>query len=30
MITTTVADLTGLLPRTVEEFVQEHAAIFRG
>ena len=29
-ITTTVADLTGRPPRTVAEFVQEHAAIFRG
>ena len=29
-ITTTVADLTGRPPRTVAEFVQEHAAVFRG
>ncbi len=26
----TVADLTGRPPRTVAEFVQEHASIFRG
>jgi len=29
-ITTTVADLTGRPPRTVAEFVQEHASVFRG
>ena len=29
-ITNTVADLTGRPPRTVAEFVQEHAAVFRG
>jgi uncharacterized protein YbjT (DUF2867 family) len=29
-ITTTVADLTGRPPRTVAEFVREHAATFRG
>jgi uncharacterized protein YbjT (DUF2867 family) len=29
-ITTTVADLTGRPPRTVREFVREHAATFRG
>ena len=29
-ITTTVADLTGRPPRTVGEFVREHAATFRG
>ncbi len=29
-ITNTVADLTGRPPRTVAEFVQEHAAAFRG
>jgi uncharacterized protein YbjT (DUF2867 family) len=29
-ITSTVADLTGRPPRTVAEFVREHAAIFRG
>jgi uncharacterized protein YbjT (DUF2867 family) len=29
-ITTTVADLTGQPPRTVREFVREHAATFRG
>jgi hypothetical protein len=29
-ITNTVADLTGRPPRTVAEFVQEHASVFRG
>jgi uncharacterized protein YbjT (DUF2867 family) len=29
-ITTTVAELTGRPPRTVAEFIQEHAAVFRG
>ena len=29
-ITSTVADLTGRLPRTVAEFAREHAAAFRG
>jgi uncharacterized OsmC-like protein len=29
-ITNTVADLTGRPPRTVAEFVQEHAGVFRG
>jgi hypothetical protein len=29
-ITNTVADLTGRPPRTVAEFVQEHASAFRG
>jgi uncharacterized protein YbjT (DUF2867 family) len=29
-ITDTVADLTGRPPRTVAEFVQEHASVFRG
>jgi len=29
-ITSTIADLTGWPPRTVEEFVREHASAFRG
>jgi hypothetical protein len=29
-ITSTVADLTGRPPRTVREFVREHADVFRG
>jgi hypothetical protein len=29
-ITSTVADLTGRLPRTVAELAREHAAAFRG
>ena len=29
-ITSTIADLTGRPPRTVEEFVREHASAFRG
>jgi len=29
-ITSTIADLTGRPPRTVAEFVREHAAYFRG
>jgi len=29
-ITSTIADLTGRPPRTVEEFVREHASFFRG
>jgi hypothetical protein len=29
-ITNTVADLTGRPPRTVAEFVQENASVFRG
>ena len=29
-ITSTVSDLTGRPPRTVAEFVQEHASVFRG
>jgi hypothetical protein len=29
-ITSTIADLTGQPPRTVEEFVREHASAFRG
>ena len=29
-ITNTVAELTGKPPRTVTEFVQEHASVFRG
>jgi uncharacterized protein YbjT (DUF2867 family) len=29
-ITNTVAELTGRPPRTVAEFVQEHASVFRG
>jgi hypothetical protein len=29
-ITSTVADLTGRPPRTVAEFVREHASSFRG
>jgi uncharacterized protein YbjT (DUF2867 family) len=29
-ITDTVADLTGRPPKTVAEFVQEHASVFRG
>ena len=28
--THTVAELSGRPPRTVAEFVQEHAAVFRG
>ena len=29
-ITNTIADLTGQPPRTVGDFVREHAAVFRG
>ena len=29
-ITNTIAELTGKPPRTVEEFVREHASVFRG
>ena len=29
-ITSTIPDLTGRAPRTVAEFVREHAAYFRG